>query len=256
MLNRKTFLDYKFISEETNESIVKDILSNDSFTETTMLPFLITPNVDYIVKLDKKENKVLKQILLKSRYILPDGMPIVLASRFFGKKLSTRLTGSDLFPLLWKKSIASGKSILVLSSSLEISTKLETESPNVTCLTMPIFSKEDNLVIDKIVSDCADIILSNKIYIVFIGLGFPKQDIIALRLYERLNSMSNQQMPLFCMLGASFEFYLNIKRRAPIIWQTIGAEWLFRFLNEPKRLFKRYFIDSWAFIQILFRQSK
>lgn len=256
MLNRINFLGYDFISEENNKSIVDDILSNNTFDESTKLPFLITPNVDYLVKLNRSENSMLKQVLLQSRYILPDGMPIVLGSRLFNKKLSSRLTGSDLFPLLWKKSIILSKNVLVLSSSAEISEKLEIESPRVKSLTMPFFSIDDNSVIDKIVADCVEVILNKKIYIVFIGLGFPKQDILALRLYESLKEIPNQPMPLFCMLGASFEFYLNIKKRAPLFWQKVGAEWFFRFINEPTRLFKRYFIDSWAFVQILFRESK
>lgn len=256
MLNRINFLGYDFISEENNKSVVDDILSNITFDESTKLPFLITPNVDYLVKLNRSENSMLKQVLLQSRYILPDGMPIVLGSRLFNKKLSSRLTGSDLFPLLWKKSIILSKNVLVLSSSAEISEKLEIESPRVKSLTMPFFSIDDDSVIDKIVADCVEVILSKKIYIVFIGLGFPKQDILALRLYESLKEIPNQPMPLFCMLGASFEFYLNIKKRAPLFWQKIGAEWFFRFINEPTRLFKRYFIDSWAFVQILFRESK
>ena len=256
MLNRINFLDYDFISEESNTSVVEDILSNVSFDESNKLPFLITPNVDYLVKLNRTENYWLKQILIQSRYILPDGMPIVLGSRFFNKNLSSRLTGSDLFPSLWKKLIYLSKNILVLSSSAEISQKLEMESPTVKCMTMPFFSTDDNSLIDKIVTDCVDIIIRKKIYIVFIGLGFPKQDILALKLYEALKGKPNQPMPLFCMLGASFEFYLNIKKRAPIFWQKLGAEWFFRFVNEPTRLFRRYFIDSWAFIQISFRESK
>lgn len=256
MLNRINFLGYDFISEENNKSVADDILSNISFDKSSKLPFLITPNVDYLVKLNRYENSMLKQVLLQSKYILPDGMPIVLVSRFFNKKLSSRLTGSDLFPLLWKKSITLSKNILVLSSSAEISEKLERESPRVKSITMPFFSIDDDSVIDRIVTDCVEVILSEKIYIVFIGLGFPKQDILALRLYEALKEIPNQPMPLFCMLGASFEFYLNIKKRAPLFWQKIGAEWLFRFINEPTRLFKRYFIDSWAFVQILFRESK
>ncbi|WP_443945515.1 WecB/TagA/CpsF family glycosyltransferase [Pedobacter sp. AW1-32] len=256
MLNRINFLGYDFVSEQSNKSVVDDILKNTSFGDSNKLPFLITPNVDYLVKLNKRENFDLKQALLKSRYILPDGMPIVLSSRFFNRNLSARLTGSDLFPILWRKSIFLSKNILVLSSSDEISIKLKKESPNVESLTMPFFSADDNTIIDKIVLDCIEVILSKKTYVVFIGLGFPKQDIIALRIYESLKKIPSQPMPLFCMLGASFEFYLHIKKRAPLFWQKIGAEWLFRFMNEPTRLFKRYFIDSWAFVQILFRESK
>jgi N-acetylglucosaminyldiphosphoundecaprenol N-acetyl-beta-D-mannosaminyltransferase len=89
---------------------------------------------------------------------------------------------------------------------------------------------------------------------VIIGISFPKQDILALNIYNRLKELNANRIPLFCMLGASFEFYLKLKKRAPVFLQKIGFEWLYRFSTEPKRLFKRYFIDDVAFLPILFKE--
>ena len=62
--------------------------------------------------------------------------------------------------------------------------------------------------------------------------------------------MNNFKMPLTLLLGTSFEFYRGTKR-APIWMQKIGMEWFYRFIQEPKRMFKRYFIDDIKFIFIL-----
>ena len=52
---------------------------------------------------------------------------------------------------------------------------------------------------------------------------------------------------LFMALGATIDFEAGTLKRAPKIWQKIGMEWLYRVLKEPKRLFKRYFIDDMQF---------
>ncbi len=61
-------------------------------------------------------------------------------------------------------------------------------------------------------------------------------------------------MPLFLLMGASFEFYLGLKKRAPVIWQKAGLEWFYRFTQEPHRLFKRFFIDDLQFFPIVARE--
>lgn len=70
-------------------------------------------------------------------------------------------------------------------------------------------------------------------------LGAPKQEIWIHRNRHRLPGVR-----IFMALGGTVDFEANNKRRAPMVWRTIGAEWLYRFLHEPRRLFKRYFIHD------------
>lgn len=63
-------------------------------------------------------------------------------------------------------------------------------------------------------------------------------------------------MPLTLLLGASFEFYTNEIKRAPLWIQKVGFEWFYRFLQEPKRMFKRYFIDDIKFLSLVYKESK
>jgi N-acetylglucosaminyldiphosphoundecaprenol N-acetyl-beta-D-mannosaminyltransferase len=184
---------------------------------------------------------------------LPDGQPIIFASKLFKNKLPKRLAGSDLLPLLWNESKA-GFKVLALTSSENISGLLQKDNTNSICYTLPFFDLNDKDTIQKITNECADILLKENIKIVIIGISFPKQDILALNIYNRLKELNANRIPLFCMLGASFEFYLKLKKRAPVFLQKIGFEWLYRFSTEPKRLFKRYFIDDVAFLPILFKE--
>jgi N-acetylglucosaminyldiphosphoundecaprenol N-acetyl-beta-D-mannosaminyltransferase len=96
---------------------------------------------------------------------------------------------------------------------------------------------------------------------VFLGIRFPKQNRIALGMmgYDYATGEltdTDKQIPLFLLLGASYEFYLNLKKRAPVFWQKIGMEWFYRFTQEPGRLFRRYFIDDIQFFPIVWKERK
>lgn len=254
MLKHVQLFGFNFISESNLSPIIDDIIAQDSYETGGCLPFLITPNVDEIVKFSKTEHAELKKLSVKSMYILPDGQPIVWSAKLFGKKLQNRLTGSDLFPLLLNNN-RRGK-ILALTSSATISEALVKENPDIICYSLPFFGAKDANAIEEITNNCVKIISDNDIKIVIVGISSPKQHLLAVRTYAKLKAAQVNKIPLFCMLGASMEFYLNLKNRAPVFVQKIGMEWLYRFFSEPKRLFKRYFVEDIAFFSILFKEFK
>jgi N-acetylglucosaminyldiphosphoundecaprenol N-acetyl-beta-D-mannosaminyltransferase len=256
MIKRVKLFEFDFISEREVSPVVDDILNADSYEKVGHFPFVITPNVDDIVKFSKDENNELRSYFLKSIYILPDGQPIVWASKlFFKQKIAKRLPGSDLLPSLLDKS-KSKCNILALISADKIAEALKENNPNVICYTLPLFDKNDVNAIAEITDNCIKILSANDIKIVIIGVSFPKQNILAINIYNKLKALKIAPMPLFCMLGASFEFYLGIKSRAPLYVQKAGLEWLHRFASEPKRLFRRYFIEGMAFFPILVKELK
>jgi len=77
--------------------------------------------------------------------------------------------------------------------------------------------------------------------IVWVGLGTPKQDFVSARLAARSNLT-------YIAVGAAFDFIAGTKRQAPAIMREHGLEWLFRFLSEPRRLWKRYLVGNSMFI--------
>ena len=89
---------------------------------------------------------------------------------------------------------------------------------------------------------------------VFVTLGYPKQcNVIDGMLREW---PPGQPLPRFLAIGASFDMYYGLVRRAPEFVQRIGLEWLFRFVQEPRRLFRRYFVDDLAFAPMVFRELR
>lgn len=63
-------------------------------------------------------------------------------------------------------------------------------------------------------------------------------------------------MPLFLLLGASYEFHAGLKKRAPMIFQKLGLEFFHRFLSEPKRMFRRYFVDDMVFFKLALKELR
>jgi N-acetylglucosaminyldiphosphoundecaprenol N-acetyl-beta-D-mannosaminyltransferase len=245
MFIKQHIFHLNFIAAENFDAIVEDMLNYPTLPNE--LPVVITPNVDLTVHLNKQPD--LLQKFQHARFILPDGFPIILFSKALNKPLGKRLAGSDLFPVIWKKSIALNKKVLLIVPNEAIKSKLQQEYPNAQFYIPPFFeANEDN--IEEECSKIFPLIAQQQPDFVFIGLRYPKQEMIALNLYEKTKN-STIGMPLFFNLGASYEFYTGIKKRAPLWIQKIGMEWLHRFLNEPIRTFKRYFWDD-LYIFILF----
>jgi len=258
MLERIKLFDFDFISEDNLENVCNNIFNSIGKDRNEKFPFLITPNLNDIIVYNLPENSELKPYLVNSQFILPDGQPIVWSSKLIQEtSLKKRLPGSDLFPLMWNKIKSDKVSTLLLVPNEEVAKLLKSENKNCFIYVLPYFTKDDNKALNKIIKDCTEIILASKIKMVLIGVTFPKQNLIAVGIYEGINKRNKEYTSyLIGMIGASFEFYLGTKKRAPTVYQKLGVEWLYRFLSEPKRLFKRYFVDSWQFIPILYAEFR
>jgi N-acetylglucosaminyldiphosphoundecaprenol N-acetyl-beta-D-mannosaminyltransferase len=89
-----------------------------------------------------------------------------------------------------------------------------------------------------------------KPHILFVGVGAPKQE---KWIYNNIGSLD---INVALAIGASFDFVAGTIKRAPKAFRNMGMEWFWRFSSEPKRLFKRYFIDSSRFLPIIYKQMK
>lgn len=279
MLRRTKLFDLQLINDNTFDATIASILSFDKEfnPDAESLPLLFTPNVDDVVKLNEKKYADLASVLRRSFYILPDGQPIIWVSRLFkGKKLSRRLPGSELFPLLWKEVIRTNKRVMVVAPSPEVGELLKKEYPALVYYVPPFFDVQQPEQLAQVQAEAAAIYDSILPELVFIGIRYPKQNHIALGLIDHHNrSYANpaqheehigvrnyalhataHQHPhaLHLLMGASYEFYLGLKKRAPAFWQKIGMEWFYRFTQEPGRLFRRYFIDDMQFLPIVIRE--
>ncbi len=280
MLQRTRLFDLDLINDNNFDAVIDSMLhfQQEYDPASGKLPLLFTPNVDDVVKLNEKRYADLAGVLRRSYYILPDGQPVIWVSKLFkGKKLQRRLPGSELFPLLWKEVIRTNKRVMLVAPSPEVGELLKKEYPALAYYVPPFFDVQDAEQLKKIIAEATAIYDTVKPELVFIGIRYPKQNHIALGLIDHHNKRygkgnehtstlvgirdyyldphtTAEPHALHLLMGASYEFYLGLKKRAPAFWQKIGMEWFYRFTQEPGRLFKRYFIDDMQFFPIVIRE--
>ena len=172
------------------------------------------------------ESEVFKKILLNGTILTADGMPLVWKMKQkMGK--GERVYGPDLMRLVLKKTIDLPMRHLMIGSRENIKLGKLKNSNYYIPEYKDKFGKED---INKIVGE----IKSSKADVVWISLGAEKQIEVAHSLAEILPDK------IYISVGAAFDFLSGNKRQAPKLVQKIGFEWLYRLINEPKRLGKRY----------------
>lgn len=215
--------------------------------EDGRLPLVVTPNVDHVVRLAQARHAKLAAELSRARIILPDGQPIVWVSRLLRRPLDARLPGSALFPLVWHRVVKDRRRVLVIAPSLAVADGLRGEYAELATFVPPFFDADDERAVADVVADCLLRIEGVRPEFVFIGVGFPKQELLALGIMKGLNGAEGS-MPVFLLLGGSFDLHLGRIGRAPEWMQRTGLEWLYRLSQEPRRLWRRYLITDLAFV--------
>lgn len=198
-----------------------------------------------------KQNDAFSKALQQSDVLLPDGISIVLAKRFLDGTQLKKIAGADLFAYEMLRLNKSYGSCLFLGSSEHtlqlIQTKSNKEYPNVKIHTFSppykeIFSEEDNSQMIEAINNLVPDVL-------FMGMTAPKQELWA---YEHFTKLNTKHV---CCIGAVFDFYAGTVKRAPNWMINLGLEWLYRFLSEPKRLWKRYLIGNFKFIFSILKEK-
>lgn len=210
--------------------------------------YALTPNVQHVYLYHK--NIRFKKAYDEATLSLVDGFPIVLASMIFNNILIEKVSGSDLFQTLLPRSIIENCKVFLLGGMPGVAEKAATLlcgekeiDKNMFCFS-PSFgfeSKEETN--DQVIQK----INSVKPNILFIALGTPKGEIWV---NENINKIN---VGIAIQVGASFDYIAGVQKRAPKIIQNIGLEWLFRLVNDPKRLWKRYLITNSFFVFLVFK---
>jgi N-acetylglucosaminyldiphosphoundecaprenol N-acetyl-beta-D-mannosaminyltransferase len=216
-------------------------------------PVVFTPNVDTVVRLGEVESCGVTYRLRNARYILPDGQPIVWASRLLKRPLQSRLAGSDLVPPLWRRVVAEGRTAMIVASCEQVASALRAELPSLAVYVPPVFDAADPLALANVVHEATGVLDRTEPEFVFLGISYPKQQLLAFALIDHLQ-LQGRRLPVFLCIGGSFDMYVGRTPRAPAWVQKAGAEWFFRFLLEPRRLFHRYFVEDVRFLSILGRE--
>ena len=228
---------HSFSTSKLKESFNEILMSNSN-------PQIITTfNLDFL-RISQNNEEFLR-ICKNSLWNLPDGFGITSLIKLKYKKKVERITGNDIFSILLKLANEKNLKVFIVGSKMEvldkvkllINNKYPTLTYNLKCLSPPLFFERDNLNNQPIINEIAKF----KPDIVFAALGCPRQEIW---LYKNMNLFDSK---LNIGIGAVLDYYSGSKRRSPIILQKNGMEWLWRLLNEPRRLFKRYVISDIPF---------
>ena len=241
-----------FVDAPDEACVAEHLLAKDPVSRSTdQLPVLVTPNVDIIVQLEKSKARGLNDRLANCAYVLPDGAPIVWASKWAGTPLEARIAGSNLFRHWWPSVAAERRPVVVLCASEVVKTGLEADHPEAVVMVAPMIDTSDDQV-GMVADQVIEAALAAEADFCVLCIGHPKDPLIALAVVDRWPT--DRTVPLVMCLGASAELYLGLKRRAPEWAQRYGLEWLIRFAQEPRRMFHRYFVRDLGFFPMAFRE--
>jgi len=209
--------------------------------------FIVTPNVQHVVKLNN--NKTLMECYKQACICLCDSRILQLISRLVSVSIKNVIPGSDLTKYMFETRINSSVKVMVVGSTKK-DIQIVRDKYRLTNLfhyepPMGFINSENE--IERTINKISDV---EPVYL-FLALGFPRQELLACRLKQRLKF----NCIAFC-IGASIDFITGKQKRAPNFWQYMKMEWLYRFLNQPRRLFRRYFLESWGLLPLIIREIK
>ena len=190
--------------------------------------FIVNINPEILVTNYKDEEK--KKIFNLQKYQIPDGNGIVWASKKQKGNINKRITGIDLMQRICDNSQKYNSKIYLYGGKKEIAEKakkeLENKYEHINIVgTCDGYSCEQNA-IDDIMKCNPDI--------VFVGLGSPKQEEFIIKNMDNMKSVK-----IFMPVGGSFDIISKSKKRAPKCIINLHLEWLYRTLQEPKRIFRQ-----------------
>ena len=201
--------------------------------------YAVTANIDF---LSQARNDVeLRRILFDAHLVLCDGTPLLWASKLLGNPLPERVAGSDLVPKLIEKAAAKNYRLFFLGSTPAGTRGLANLKERYPGLEVFHYSPPFNKLLEMDHEAIVERIREVKPDVLLVCFGCPKQEKWIAMHYRSLG------VPVAIGVGATLDFIAGHVRRAPVWMQRSGLEWIFRLVQEPKRLFRRYAQDVFIF---------
>lgn len=206
----------------------------------------VVVNVDKLVKASRDPE--LRSIINECALINVDGMPVVWAARLLGKPLKERVAGVDLFEALMQRAASAGWRVFLLGAREEVVAGVKhTYEKKYRGLTIAGYRngywkpEEEEAVVEQIAAARADLL--------FVAISSPKKEQFLGRYQARM------KIPFAMGVGGTFDVAVGKVKRAPVWMQKSGLEWFYRFLQEPRRMFRRYFIEDMAFVWLFLKEA-
>ena len=228
--------------------------------------FVATLNVDFVTNAVRGwpfgGNDELWGYLKTADFVTADGMPIVLLSKLLRNPLPARVTGADMVPVICRRCAEEGLSVYVLGGDKEVVEAAFAKMNFVVGRVIPhapggglgtsrptiLAGHDDSFVkLDQDQPEIIDRINAAKPDVLFVALGNPKQELWMGRNRGKLD------VGVMIGIGGTFNFIAGKVKRAPKWMQRCGLEWIYRILQEPGRLWRRYAYGLVKFSWLSFR---
>ena len=220
----------------------------DEFVQSRRPHQVVTANVDF-VRLGHR-NPVFRKLVNGADLVLADGMPLVWASRRSERPLPCRVTGVEMVLACSELAARRGYRVFLLGAAPgvadEVAAVLQARFPGL-CIAGTYAPQIMDLT-DH--AETVEIIRKAQPDLLFVAFGAPKQDSWIDLYKERLG------VPVCMGVGGSFDMLSGRLRRAPLWMQRRGLEWLYRLVQEPTRLWKRYLIHDMPIFARLMLQPR
>ena len=214
--------------------------------------YIVTANVDHMIKLEKDEE--FKEVYDHADLAVCDGTPLRWIGASFGCPIKERVTGADLFPAVCERAAREGRRVFLLGGREGVAEKARAKMvarfPGLiiagTCAPPFRFEKDP-----KEMKNIIKTINAVKPDILMVCVGSPKSEKLIYKYIDKLN------VHIALPFGAAIDFAAGEVKRAPEWMRRGGLEWFFRFMQEPGRLFKRYFIEDMKifFLALKYKQD-
>ncbi|MER7515392.1 WecB/TagA/CpsF family glycosyltransferase [Streptomyces sp. NPDC126499] len=179
--------------------------------------------------------------------ILADGQAVVWAGRLLRRPLPERVAGIDLFMRLLTEAEREGLSVYFLGARQDVLATMLRQVA-VRFPRLRVAGSRDGYFDDSMQPEIADAIAASGAHMLFLGMTSPKKEIFTAAYGERT------KVALVHGVGGSFDILAGVTRRAPERWQRLGLEWLYRALQEPRRLGRRYLTTNVSFALMTARE--
>ena len=235
----------KILNVQINNLTAKELL------ERLNKGVLVTPNIDDIMK--HQHDREFHEMASRAEFSVCDSRVLLLMSRMLRTPLKQAIPGSSFFPMFCdyhakdeniKIFLLGAKEGIGEMARKRINSRIGREIV-VGTYSPPFGFEKDEEECNHIV----DILKDSEANVVLVGLGNPKQTKWIYKYKDKLPNIN-----LFMALGATIDFEAGNVKRAPAIFQKLALEWLYRFLKEPNRRFKRYFVDDMQFFYYFTKQ--
>lgn len=230
-----------------NVSITETLRIISKSIETNRQIHHVVVNAGKIV--DMQTDLQLRKSVNESDLINADGQAVVWASRFLGKPLKERVAGIDLMINLIELAHEKNYKIFFFGAKEDVVKKVvdiysNQYSPNIIAgYRNGYFKKDEEQQIAKQISDSGANIL-------FVAISSPTKENF---LYE--NKELLRKVNFVMGVGGSFDVVSGKVKRAPLWMQNSGLEWFYRFIQEPKRMWKRYLVGNSKFIGLVLNEK-